>query len=131
MTSDSEEVFIGDLPAAVVLAALYNNAVVDGFDGRLAIDGRMSVEQAQSILNDRRRGTHIDKLNGRVLGIDFAVPSFSPQQYDDCNFGYGNAGTAARIVQHIRDTLTPQLLQEATKDFWTADGKKVLPMLTS
>ncbi len=110
-------IYIDDLPRAVVLAALYNNAVVKGFGSRLAIDGHMSITQAQDILTDRDRALVIDELNGRFIGLDPSLTDFDPEPYNQANGG-ATQQLAQIVISHIRSVLTPELFAEATRDFW-------------
>lgn len=110
-------IFIGDLPSAVVFAALYNNAVVKGFASRTSLDGHMSIAVAQAVLNNRTMATFIQEWGGRIIGIDFSDEEFDPTVYNTANGGAG-VQLAQRVVAHVRQVLTPELLADATRDFW-------------
>lgn len=109
---------IGDLPSAIVFAALYNNAVVRGFGFRLQMDGTMTVHQAQSLLSED--GPFVHEWGGRVIKINFSHEEFDPTEYDDAN--HGGEPMAEQIVDHIREKLKPELVAELTRDFWRKPG---------
>lgn len=99
---------ISDLPAAVVLAALYNNQYVQGVGGRFAADGEMTILQAQSILTCD--GPLLEKVQGRPIHIHFGAYSegrlmFNPAMYD----AERGEGAAATVIQSLKDALLDQL----------------------
>lgn len=110
----TDKVYIGNLPSALVFAALYNNALVRGFPDRTLLDGHMTVEQAQSTLNDRSQATYIEEFRGRVIGVDFTEMEFDPSTYNDAN---RDGMTAQELVEFIRDTIPLELMAKATTDF--------------
>jgi len=103
-----EEVLISDLPASVILAALYNNARVPG-------SRRLSIEEAELTLRDRKLAAFIDEMHGGVMiGIDFTKGYVDPSIYEEVN---RNSPSVQTVVDRIRSILTPELLDKATEDF--------------
>ena len=105
---------ITDLPAAIVLAALYNNQYVDGIGGRFPADGNMSIKQAQSILTID--GPNVGVLRGRPIHVHFGAWDegrlvFDPTQYNAVR----GEGAAAAVIQYLSDFLDDEL-PELIKD---------------
>lgn len=112
----TDKVYIGDLPSAVVFAALYNNALTGNAKRRTQFDEEMTIEKAQSFLNDRKQAAFVLKHNGRVIGVDFTEVEFDPRAYNDTN---QDGLTAQEIVEIVRDALK-EPMTKATADFRTA-----------
>jgi hypothetical protein len=86
---------------AKVLAALYNNAKVQGL-GILHFDPiPMTEEEAQEILKEH---TYFDYLKGRVMKVDLSEDSFDPWLYDRDN----GQGAAERALKNIAVVDTEQ-----------------------
>lgn len=84
----NETVSIAGLDKAAVLAALYNEARVQGMGFLQAKPGDMTVEQARELIarfpeHDRRIA--FDYLYGRVMKIDIGEDDVNPRLYDRDN----------------------------------------------
>jgi hypothetical protein len=87
---------ITGLSKAKVLAVLYNNAKVQGRGFLQAIDGDMSVEVAQAILDSGQKD--FDYLYGRVMKVDL-----SGDEVDTWGYNRDNGENAAEnVVDSIR-----------------------------
>lgn len=73
---------ISHLDKAVVLAALYNQAHVQGLGILHAKPGDMSIEEARALLADQ---TYFDYLHGRVMKIDLSEDDLSTTLYNRDN----------------------------------------------
>lgn len=95
---------ISKLDKAAVLAALYNNARVQGLGYLKSRPGDMTVEQARQELQrgDDHHNTNLcfDYLHGRVLKVDLSGDAFDPCLYDRDN----GDGAAQRAVASIAES---------------------------
>lgn len=95
---------ISDLPAAVVLAALYNNQFVYGIGVRTDFDGSLTIRQAQSILT--LNGSCVEVLMGRPIYVHFGAWVngelwFDPTEYDAIR----GEGAALAVIEHLNEML--------------------------
>src|SRR5438128_8351 len=98
-----EQVLIGDLDKADVLAALYNVAIAIGH-GRVAFDPvQMYAPDARTIL-DRQKHAGFDYLKGRRLKVDLDGDSFDPTEYDRV-YGFGMASKVVDYVCRVQHEL--------------------------
>lgn len=97
------DVYIGDLDKASVLAALFNNAAVlgMGFLHPLAKQD-LTVADAAEVLerDDQVRPMYFDYVHGRVMKVDLQGDSISPGYYDRDN----GPGKASEVIEHLRRT---------------------------
>lgn len=93
---------ISSLDKADVLAALYNNAKVQGLGFLKAIPGDMPREQAVALVGERTpHALYFDYVHGRVLKVNLAGDSFDPWLYDRDN----GTGAAERAIASVRQEL--------------------------
>jgi hypothetical protein len=85
---------IKGLDKGAVLAALYNNANVQGMGIFQATPGNMTAEEGAKLLE---RETYFDYLYGRVMKIRVEGDEIDPRLYDRDN---GN-GAALRAIETI------------------------------
>ena len=104
---------VADIPAAELLAALYNKGRPTGIGFLQAHDGDMTIEQASALLNgDEQEGdypvnhdrsedkpAYFDYLHGRVMKVEINGKTLRPGLYDR---DYG-AGAAQGVVDAIRE----------------------------
>lgn len=88
---------ISNLNHAEVLAALYNNAKVQGLGFLQAEKGDMTKEEAQKIL-DETPDKYFDYLKGRVMKIQIKGDELNPRLYDRDN----GDGAAERAISKLR-----------------------------
>lgn len=106
LDDDMQVVSIAGLDKADVLAALYNNAKMQGL-GISHAEGSMAMSREQAAHHLAGPGTWIgepkgcfDYLNGRVMKVDLTGEAFDPRLYDRDN----GDGKAARVVANLRAT---------------------------
>lgn len=85
---------IKGLDKGAVLAALYNDATVQGLGFFHAKSGLMTAEQGNELLKEE---TYFDYLYGKVMKVDLSKDEFDPRLYDRDN---GN-GAALRAIESI------------------------------
>lgn len=90
------EISLDGLSKAAVLAALYNNARVQGMGVFQAKDGDMAEADAQKLLDNGN--TYFDYLYGRVMKVDLKGESLWPGLYDRDN----GSGAAASVIEQLR-----------------------------
>ena len=84
---------ISKLNKAEVLAALYNNSVVQGMGIYQAKPGKMTTEEAQALLDSGQ--TYFDYLHGKVMKVDLSKDHLDARLYDRDN-GNGSAYRALK-----------------------------------
>ncbi len=87
-----ETINIAGISKAKILAALYNNARVQGLGILQAIPGNMSVAEAEDRLSD---SSYFDYVNGRVLKINLSGDGLRTALYDRDN---GNGAARRALV---------------------------------
>lgn len=92
----AENIDIGGLDKAAVLAALFNGSRPQGLGFLNYGEGNMTVEEAQAILDSGQ--TYFDYVKGRVMKVDLEGDSFDPWGYDRDN----GAGAAKVVVDELR-----------------------------
>lgn len=102
------EIDVSDIPEGLLLAALYNNSVVQGMGRLAARPGIMTEEQATELLTKQRRflvgvnaPVYFDYLFGKVMKVWIGKPKLATNLYDR---DLGN-GAAALVVQALRIVL--------------------------
>jgi hypothetical protein len=95
---------IAGLEKAAVLAALYNNAKIQGRGiHHPGGSGAMTTEHAARLLADDPTGggrVAYEYLNGRVMKLDLRGDEIDPWLYDRDN----GEGKAARVIDNLRRT---------------------------
>jgi len=92
------------LNKAAVLAVLYNNSRVQGLGILQARDGKMTVEDAQKLIDQcdargfGKRQIYFDYLHGKVMKVNLTTDELDPWLYDRDN----GPGAAARAIDSIR-----------------------------
>lgn len=92
------EISLEGLSKAAVLAALYNNARVQGMGFLQAKSGDMSEADAQKLLDEGH--TYFDYLHGRVMKVELKRDSLWPGLYDRDN----GRGAAASVIEQLRSS---------------------------
>jgi hypothetical protein len=87
---------IEGLNKAEVLAALYNNAKVQGMGFFQADNNKMTTEEAGVIL-EQTRDKYFDYLKGRVVKVDLSKDEVNTWLYNRDN----GDGAAERIIQKL------------------------------
>jgi hypothetical protein len=106
-----DTIYVGDLRAAEVLAALYNSARAQGMGWLHFTSDPMTTDEAQAVLDeeearewfDYREDTHnpgryFDYLRGRVMKVMIGGDTLDPRLYDRDN----GAGAALRAIEAQR-----------------------------
>ena len=86
---------ITGLNKAAVLAALYNNAKVQGLGFLQATGKPMEEAEAAELLKEQR---YFDYLHGRVMKIDMSGDEINTRLYNRDN----GEGAAERVVESLR-----------------------------
>lgn len=94
----SENIFIGDLDKAAVLASLYNTARPQGLGFLQYTPTAMTIDEARKILAKAAEWPCFDYLSGRVLKVDLKGDSFSPRLFDRDN----GSGVAKYVIGLLR-----------------------------
>ena len=87
---------IKGLKKAVVLKALYDNAIFQGFGFLHAKDSNMTIEETESLILED--GLDYDYLYGRVIKCDISEDTFEAGLYDRDN----GEGAAQRAIDSIK-----------------------------
>ncbi|MET8605543.1 hypothetical protein ABZV92_18575 [Streptomyces rubiginosohelvolus] len=94
------QIDISGLGKNQVLAALYNNARIQGKGIRHPSGSSpLSAEQAREITGETS-SLDFDYLDGRVLKVDLSGDRLDPRLYDRDN----GENKAARVIEHLRAT---------------------------
>jgi hypothetical protein len=111
--------FIGGMDRALILAALYNRAQVQGMGFLQAKPGSMTVREAREILSTGQ--TYFDYLYGRVMKINLNTNDTDTRMYNRNN----GTGAAEKVMSDLRAIYqkTPEKFDRGN-DTWAPLGER-------
>lgn len=93
--NEMENIDISKLDKAEVLASLYNRSKVQGMGCFRAVDGCMTKEQAQKLLDNGQ--TYFDYIHGKIMKVDLSGNELETYLYDRDN----GEGAANMAINHL------------------------------